>query len=112
MCIPLVHDAYVRAHEGIFYTPDTENYVIVCISFKEKFKNQYNTPPSRRIGGFCCGTVKGMPLKRSTTGGQPCYKWGDSGKCYPHTAGNAPSRERAKNKAKRQGRAIERSKHR
>ena len=53
-----------------------------------------------------------MPLKRSTTkGGKPCFKWGDAGKCYPYTAGDKNSRERAKNKAMKQGRAIERSKY-
>jgi len=52
-----------------------------------------------------------MPIKRSTKNGKPCYKWGDAGKCYPYTAGDASSRARAKNKAKKQGRAIERSKY-
>ena len=52
-----------------------------------------------------------MPLKRSTKNGKPCYKWGDSGKCYTYTAGDKASRERAKNNAKKQGRAIEASKH-
>lgn len=39
------------------------------------------------------------------------YKWGDSGKKYKYTIGNRKSRENAKNKAKKQGRAIEASKH-
>lgn len=52
-----------------------------------------------------------MPLKRSTRNGKPCYKWGDRGKCYPYTSGDKKSRERAKVKAMKQGRAIEMSKH-
>ncbi|HXV26901.1 MAG TPA: hypothetical protein VD862_02680 [Candidatus Paceibacterota bacterium] len=48
-----------------------------------------------------------MPLKRATKNGRPCYKWGDSGKCYPYTAGDNASRKRAKNRAMKQGRAIE-----
>jgi len=52
-----------------------------------------------------------MPLKRTTKNGQPAYKWGDNGKAYKYTAGNKSSRERAKNKALKQGRAIEMSKH-
>lgn len=52
-----------------------------------------------------------MPLKRSTKNGKPCYKWGDSGKCYAYTTGNKKSRDRAKSLAKKQGRAIKASKH-
>ncbi len=53
-----------------------------------------------------------MPLMRATKNGKPCYKWGDSGKCYPYTAGDEGSRGRAKQKALRQGRAIEAAKAR
>lgn len=52
-----------------------------------------------------------MPLKRCTKDGKPGYKWGDSGKCYPYTPGDEESRKRAKEKAKKQGRAIEREKN-
>lgn len=47
-----------------------------------------------------------MPLMRCTKNGKPAYKWGESGKPYTYTPGNEASRERAKNKAIRQGRAI------
>lgn len=44
-----------------------------------------------------------MPLKRCQDDGKDGWKWGDSGKCY-----TGPG---AKEKAKKQGRAIERQKH-
>ena len=44
-----------------------------------------------------------MPLKRCQADGKNGWKWGDSGKCY-----TGPG---AKEKAKEQGRAIERNKH-
>lgn len=44
-----------------------------------------------------------MPLKRCQENNQSGWKWGDSGKCY-----TGPG---AKEKAKKQGRAIERQKH-
>lgn len=53
-----------------------------------------------------------MPVKRSTKDGKPCYKWGESGKCYTYTANDKTSRDRAKAKALKQGRAIEASKKR
>jgi hypothetical protein len=39
-----------------------------------------------------------MPVKRCTRGGKSGWKWGDTGKCYTGKG--------AKEKAKRQGRAI------
>ena len=51
-----------------------------------------------------------MPLMRATKNGKPCYRFGEVGKCYAYTAGDAASRGRAWAKALRQGRAIERSK--
>ena len=50
-----------------------------------------------------------MPIKRSTKDNKPCYKYGDAGKCYTFSAGDKESRERAKELAARQGRAIEAS---
>lgn len=47
-----------------------------------------------------------MPVKRTTKNGKPAYRWGDSGKAYTYTAGNKASREQAKAKARRQGRAA------
>lgn len=51
-----------------------------------------------------------MPLKRCQRNGRPGYKWGDSGKCYTYESSSKPSREQAKRRAKRQGRAIEANK--
>ena len=52
-----------------------------------------------------------MPVMPCQTDGKPGWKYGNSGHCYPYTRGNRASSERAKNKAKAQGRAVERSKH-
>lgn len=48
-----------------------------------------------------------MPLKRCYKNGRPGYKWGDEGKCYTYKPGDKASRERAKEKARKQGKAIE-----
>jgi hypothetical protein len=53
-----------------------------------------------------------MPVKRTTKNGKPAYRWGDSGKAYTYTAGNKSSRERAKSKAREQGRAARASGYR
>jgi len=47
-----------------------------------------------------------MPIIKSTKNGKPCYKWGKSGKCYTYQPNNKESRERAKQKALKQGQAI------
>lgn len=52
-----------------------------------------------------------MPLQRVRKNGKPGYRWGDSGAVYTYTPGDAASREAAKAKADRQGRAIEANKH-
>ena len=39
--------------------------------------------------------------------GKKGFKWGQSGKCYTYTTGDKSSMERAREKAKRQGRAIQ-----
>lgn len=44
-----------------------------------------------------------MPLMRCQENGKSGWKWGQNGKCYGGPGG--------KEKAKKQGRAIERSKH-
>lgn len=49
-----------------------------------------------------------MPLRKSTSKGRPCVKYGESGKCYPYKAGNAASQKAAKKKAINQGLAISR----
>ena len=51
-----------------------------------------------------------MPVKRCQSGGKPGFKYGDTGKCYVYTKGDATSRARARASAERQGRAIESSK--
>lgn len=47
-----------------------------------------------------------MPVNRSKDSKGPYYQWGDAGKKYYYEAGNEESRERAKQKAKRQGKAA------
>ena len=47
-----------------------------------------------------------MPVHRGKDGRGPYYQWGDSGKKYHYEAGNQGSRENAKKKAERQGRAA------
>jgi hypothetical protein len=47
-----------------------------------------------------------MPVHRSKDGKGPYYQWGESGKKYHYEAGDAQSRERAKEKAEKQGRAA------
>lgn len=54
-----------------------------------------------------------MPLQQGTTtrNGERVgfYRWGDDGKMYTYRLNNTTLRERAKEQAKRQGRAIESS---
>lgn len=47
-----------------------------------------------------------MPVKRTTSGGRPAFKWGDSGRAYTYTPGDAVSRDRARSQAEAQGRAV------
>lgn len=47
-----------------------------------------------------------MPVKRCQKNGKPGYKYGDQGVCYTYTQGNELSRNKAKNKAEKQGSAI------
>ncbi len=49
-----------------------------------------------------------MPIQRCTLNNKPGFKWGERGKCYTYDQNDAASRERAKQRALRQGRAIER----
>lgn len=51
-----------------------------------------------------------MPVQRCQRDNKPGFKWGDQGKCFTYEPGNEQSRERARNQAKEQGRAIEASK--
>ena len=48
-----------------------------------------------------------MPVKACQEDGKPGFKYGDAGKCYIYTPGNAASKNAAYNKAAKQGRAIE-----
>lgn len=50
-----------------------------------------------------------MPVKACQSNGKPGFKYGDEGKCYTYTKGNAASKNRAYDKAVAQGRAIEKS---
>lgn len=47
-----------------------------------------------------------MPVHRGKDSKGPYYQWGDHGKKYRYEAGNKQSREAAKEKAERQGRAA------
>ena len=48
-----------------------------------------------------------MPVKSCQSNGKPGFKWGNSGKCYTYTPGDKSSKEKARQKAIRQGRAIQ-----
>ncbi|HEX6312474.1 MAG TPA: hypothetical protein VF152_12735 [Acidimicrobiia bacterium] len=47
-----------------------------------------------------------MPVQRGRDRDGPYYQWGDSGKRYHYSSGDARSRSRAKQQATRQGRAA------
>jgi hypothetical protein len=47
-----------------------------------------------------------MPTHRGKDSEGPYYRWGDSGKKYHYKSGDKSSRERAKDKADKQGRAA------
>jgi len=47
-----------------------------------------------------------VPVQRSKDSDGPYYQWGESGKKYHYTAGDAGSRRRAREKAKKQGQAA------
>jgi hypothetical protein len=47
-----------------------------------------------------------MPTHRGKDSEGPYYQWGDSGKKYHYKSGDKSSRERAKDKADKQGRAA------
>ncbi len=48
-----------------------------------------------------------MPVQECTLDGKPGFRWGEEGKCYTYTPGDEASREAARAKAEKQGRAIE-----
>lgn len=47
-----------------------------------------------------------MPIHRTTKNGKPAYQYGETGAKYTYTPGNKASRERAKEKARKQALAI------
>lgn len=51
-----------------------------------------------------------MPVMSCSSDGKSGYKYGESGHCYTHD-GSEKSKKMAHNKAAKQGRAIEISKH-
>ena len=53
-----------------------------------------------------------MPVNRNKDGNGPYYQWGESGKKYHYEPGNKQSREQAKKKAQKQGRAARASGYR
>ena len=53
-----------------------------------------------------------MPVQRGKDRDGPYYQWGDSGKRYHYTAGDKESRDKARAKADKQGRAARASGYR
>ena len=51
-----------------------------------------------------------MPVMNCRKNDKPGYKWGDEGTCYTYNPDSELSKEAAKDKAKKQGAAIEISK--
>jgi len=47
-----------------------------------------------------------MPVQRCQQNNKPGFRWGERGTCYTYTPGNAESRQKARELAERQGRAI------
>ena len=47
-----------------------------------------------------------MPVHKCRKNNKPGFKWGSNGTCYTYTEGNERSMDMAKNRALRQGRAI------
>jgi hypothetical protein len=47
-----------------------------------------------------------MPVHRGKDNDGPYYQWGESGKKYHYESGDKSSRERAKDKARKQGQAA------
>jgi hypothetical protein len=47
-----------------------------------------------------------MPVKRGRDKNGPYYQWGDSGKKYHYAVGDKAGRERAKQRASKQGQAA------
>lgn len=47
-----------------------------------------------------------MPVKRSKDSKGPYYQWGEKGKKYHYESGDAGSRQKAKEKAVKQGQAA------
>jgi hypothetical protein len=50
--------------------------------------------------------VDAVPVKRGRDKDGPYYQWGDSGKKYRYSAGDKAGRERAKQRATKQGQAA------
>lgn len=53
-----------------------------------------------------------MPKKRCQRDNNKGWKWGDRGFCFTYAEGDEESEQRAKDKADKQGRAIEANKSR
>jgi len=48
-----------------------------------------------------------MPVQKCQEKGKPGWRWGKEGKCYTYKPGDKAGSKRAKEKAARQGRAIQ-----
>jgi hypothetical protein len=53
-----------------------------------------------------------MPVQECQREGKPGYRWGQSGKCYTYTPGNARERAEARLRAEMQGRAARKAGYR
>lgn len=53
-----------------------------------------------------------MPVHRGRDGEGPYYQWGDSGKRYRYEPGDKESRDKARERAEKQGRAVRASGYR
>ena len=47
-----------------------------------------------------------MPVRRCVLDGKPGFKWGERGRCYTYSPNDDAGRERARERAEIQGRAI------
>lgn len=51
-----------------------------------------------------------MPVQNCEQDGEPGFRWGSDGKCYTYDPNSESSKERARDNAMEQGRAIDASK--
>lgn len=79
---------------------------ITAGSFGRRDDWRVSTRPGSGISRKVAEKEVVVPVHRSKDSQGPYYQWGESGKKYHYEAGDKSSRERAKAKAERQGRAA------